>query len=192
LLGLLVRAWAATWRVRLVVEPGAESAPRVLAFWHGRQMPLVAVRSRPAVALVSLSKDGELQAGVMRSLGLSVVRGSSSRGGARALKAVVSALVGGADALFAVDGPRGPARRAKPGALSAARLAGAAVVPVGTAVSRGSVLRRAWDRFLVPWPFARVVVVAGAPLAVDAAGPEAVEAAIERAERRAAELLEAA
>jgi lysophospholipid acyltransferase (LPLAT)-like uncharacterized protein len=54
------------------------------------------------------------------------------------------------------------------------------------------VLRRAWDRFLVPWPFARVVVVAGAPLAVDAAGPEAVEAAIERAERRAAELLEAA
>lgn len=187
-----MRAWAATWRVRLVVEPGAEVAPRVLAFWHGRQMPLVAVRTQPAVALVSLSKDGELQTGVMRCLGLRVVRGSSSRGGAAALKAVVSALGRGADAVFAVDGPRGPARRVKPGALSAARLSGAAVVPVGAAVSRGSVLARAWDRFVVPWPFARIVVVAGAPLDIDATAPEAVEAAIERAERRAAELLEAA
>jgi lysophospholipid acyltransferase (LPLAT)-like uncharacterized protein len=191
-LGLVVRLWAATWRVRLVLEPGAETGPRVLAFWHGKQLPLVAVRSRNAVALVSWSKDGELQTGVMRSLGLAVVRGSSSKGGATALRAVVSALARGLDAVFAVDGPRGPAGRAKPGALLAARLSGARMVPVGSAVSRATVLGRAWDRFTLPWPFARVVVVAGAPLDVDAAAPEAVAAAIERAERRAGEILEAA
>jgi lysophospholipid acyltransferase (LPLAT)-like uncharacterized protein len=194
-LGLLVRLWAASWRVRLVLEPGAERAPRVLAFWHGAQMPLVAARSRRrAVAMISRSRDGDLSSGVMRSLGLVVVRGSSSCGGAAALRAVVRALGMGLDALFAVDGPRGPARRAKPGAAIAARLGGAAVVPVGSAASRATVLERAWDRFFIPWPFSRVVVVAGAPLdATEAAeSPELVERAIARVEQRAQDLIRSA
>src|SRR5690606_34949492 len=113
---------------------GAEAGPRVLAFWHGRQMPLLRARgARPTVAMVSLSKDGELSARVMQSLGLEVVRGSSSRGGARALRAVVAALRAGFDAVFAVDGPRGPFGLPKPGAAQAARLGRAAMVPVGSA-----------------------------------------------------------
>jgi lysophospholipid acyltransferase (LPLAT)-like uncharacterized protein len=195
LLGLLVRLWAATWRVRLVLEPGAEAAPRVLAFWHGGQLPLVAARSRRrAVAMISRSRDGDFSCGVMRSLGLRVVRGSSSRGGAIALRAVVRALGCGTDALFAVDGPRGPLRRAKPGAAVAARLGRAAVVPVGSAASHASVLGRAWDRFCIPWPFSRVVVVAGAPIdATQAADrPELIEQAIQRAELRALELVRSA
>jgi lysophospholipid acyltransferase (LPLAT)-like uncharacterized protein len=195
LLGLLVRLWAATWRVRLVLEPGAEAAPRVLAFWHGAQLPLVAVRSqRRAVAMISRSRDGDLSTGVMQSLGLDVVRGSSSRGGARALRGIVRALGSGVDAVFAVDGPRGPVHRAKPGAAVAARLGGAAVVPVGSAASHATVLGRAWDRFSIPWPFSRVVVVAGAPIDAEqaAARPELVERAIARAERHARQLVRSA
>jgi lysophospholipid acyltransferase (LPLAT)-like uncharacterized protein len=195
LLGWLLRAWAASWQVRLELAPGADAAPRVLAFWHGMQMPLIAARSRrKAVAMVSWSRDGELSSGVMKSLGLLVVRGSTSKGGASALRAVVGALRAGVDAVFAVDGPRGPLRRAKPGAALAARLGDAVMVPVGSASSRAIVLERAWDRFLIPWPFARVVVVAGAPIdAVRARRePELVEQAIVAAERRARELLRSA
>ena len=193
LLALFVRLWAATWRVTIVHEAGADAAPRVIAFWHGMQLPLVAARARPAVALVSWSKDGEIQSAVMSGLGLSVVRGSSSRGGAGALKAVVRSLSAGLDAVFAVDGPRGPLRRAKRGAAEAARLAHAAVVPVGSAASRVIVLEKTWDRFTIPWPFSRVVIVAGSPIdpASAARAPELVERAIERAEARAEELLAA-
>jgi lysophospholipid acyltransferase (LPLAT)-like uncharacterized protein len=145
-LGLLVRLWARTWRVSLVLEAGAEAAPRVLAFWHGAQMPLLALgAARPVLAMISRSRDGELSSGVMKSLGIGVVRGSSSRGGARALRAVVRGLSSGSDAAFAVDGPAA-ARRAKPGAA----LAAAIVSPGGPCRKRrlrASVLFGAWDEF---------------------------------------------
>jgi lysophospholipid acyltransferase (LPLAT)-like uncharacterized protein len=167
LLGLLVRLWAATWRVE-IVKPDALYAlrkPIVFAFWHGRQMPLTRAPLRKRLSvMVSLSRDGSLQSGVMRALGFSVVRGSSSRGGMRALLKIVRALGMDEDACFAVDGPRGPARRSKPGAAHAALASGAALVPVGSAVSWGFRLRRAWDDFLVPLPFARVVILASDPL----------------------------
>lgn len=193
LLALIVRLWAATWRVRVVHEAGAEAAPRVLAFWHGQQMPLIAARARPSATLVSWSKDGQLQSAVMRGLGLRVVRGSSSRGGAAGLRAIVRALRSGLDAAFAVDGPRGPLGRAKPGAAEAGRLARTPVVPVGSAASRVLVLERSWDRFAIPWPFCRVVVVAGSPIDPEAAlrTPQLLELGIQRAERRAHELLAA-
>jgi len=168
LLGLLVRVWVATWRVRVRGPEGLFDldVPLVFAFWHGRQMALLgARRRRPAVTLVSWSKDGELQAGAMRALGFRVVRGSSSRGGAAGLRRLARALTRRArDAVFAVDGPRGPARFAKPGVARAAKLTRGLVVPVGSAVSRSIRIGRSWDEFEIPLPFARVVVVLGAPL----------------------------
>jgi lysophospholipid acyltransferase (LPLAT)-like uncharacterized protein len=192
LLGLVARVWLRTLRLRLVVHPAlaaAQDRPWVLAFFHGTQWPLLAWRRRgPTYVLVSLSADGEMQSRALRLQGLSVVRGSSSRGGARGLAGLVRAMKRGrADAAFAVDGPRGPYGEAKPGALLAARATGAVLVPMGSAMSKGLVLARAWDRFALAWPFAKVTVVLGAPLEPGADGArEALEQAIADANKEAA------
>ena len=168
-LGLLARAWLATLRVHVVTHPaleGVRDRPWVLAFWHGTQWPLLAWRRRrPTVVLVSLSRDGAIQARALAVQGLRVVRGSSSRGGARGLAQVVRAMKRDAlDAAFAVDGPRGPMGVVKGGLLVAARATGAVVVPLTGQMRRGLVLSRSWDRFAVAWPFTRVVVVLGEPI----------------------------
>jgi lysophospholipid acyltransferase (LPLAT)-like uncharacterized protein len=195
LLGLVARLWLATLRVRLEAHPGlgarASEAPWVLSFFHGTQWPLLAWRRRrPTVVMVSLSDDGAMQARALSGLGFRIVRGSSSRGGARGLAGVVRAMRSGLDAAFAVDGPRGPYGEPKPGALLAARRAGAVLVPMGSAIARGKVFERAWDRFALAWPFSRVAVVLGAPLEpdVDAA---ALAGAIRAANARAEAILSA-
>lgn len=182
LLGLATRLWVATLRLRVRTPPGLFEleAPLVFAFWHGRQLALLGVpRRRACVTLVSWSRDGALQAGALSALGLRIVRGSSSRGGATGLKALSRALRGGsADAGFAVDGPRGPAWKAKPGALRAAALSGGLVVPVGSAASRSLRLGRAWDDFELPLPFSRVEVRLGAPLLPERTAPSALDEAL--------------
>ncbi len=190
LLGWFARLWLATLRFRVHGGEALGSLGErgcVLAFFHGTQMMLhgVARRGRTCV-MVSRSRDGELQAAALRVLGFDVVRGSSSRGGARALAAIVRKLRSGrTDAAFAVDGPRGPYGVAKPGALVAAARAGACVVPAGAAARRGWVLGRAWDRFVVPWPLSRVDIVLGAPLDAGAA-PSDLARAIAECNNRAA------
>jgi lysophospholipid acyltransferase (LPLAT)-like uncharacterized protein len=186
LLAALVRVWARTWRVRWVDAPPAERA--VYAFWHGQQMALVAARrGTPLATLVSLSRDGELQASVMRRLGLDVVRGSSSSGGARGLRGMIRAVRAGADAAFAVDGPRGPAHRAKAGALVVGERARARIVPLASAARRTWVLRGAWDRFEIPLPFTTVAIAAGAPqsFAATSEGARELASAIQRQRIRA-------
>jgi lysophospholipid acyltransferase (LPLAT)-like uncharacterized protein len=192
-LGLVARLWLATLRVRVAVHPelaaAREARPWVLAFFHGTQWPLLAWRRRrPTVVLVSLSNDGAMQARALALQGLTVVRGSSSRGGVRGLLALVRAMrARDADAAFAVDGPRGPYGVAKDGAVAAARRAGAWLVPMGGAIRRGVVLSRAWDRFALAWPFSRVAVVLGAPIDPETEGArETLEAAIARANVTAA------
>jgi lysophospholipid acyltransferase (LPLAT)-like uncharacterized protein len=177
-LGLVARLWLATLRVRVVSDPALESVkerPWVLAFWHGTQWPLLAWKRRgPTVVLVSLSRDGTMQARALALQGLRVVRGSSSRGGVRGLAALVRTMRRErADAAFAVDGPRGPRGLVKGGLVAAAQATGAVLVPMTGLVQRGVVFRRAWDRFVLAWPFTRVDVVLGAP--VDPAGSDARE-----------------
>lgn len=167
--GGIARVWLSTLRVHVAYDPALEAVrdrPWVLAFWHGTQWPLLAWgRRRRTIVLVSWSRDGALQARALAAQGLRVVRGSSSRGGARGLAALVAAMRrDGADSAFAVDGPRGPRGVAKAGAIVAARATGAVVVPMGGAVRSGVVLRRTWDQFAVAWPFTRVDVMLGAPI----------------------------
>ncbi len=171
-LGVIARLWLATLRVRVVSDPaleGAKGRPWVLAFWHGTQWPLLAWKRRgPTVVLVSLSNDGAMQARALALQGLRVVRGSSSRGGARGLAALVRTMRRDrADAAFAVDGPRGPRGLVKGGLVAAAQATGAVLVPMTGLVRRGMVFRRAWDRFALAWPFTRVDVVLGAPIDPD-------------------------
>lgn len=173
-LGAVARLWLATLRVRLVVHPDLErcaDVPWVLAFFHGTQWPLLAWRRRrPTLVMVSHSRDGSMQARALGLLGFLVVRGSSSRGGARGLAAIVRRMKHrDADAAFAVDGPRGPYGTVAPGAALAASRAGGVLVPMGSAMTRGKTFTRAWDRFALAWPFTRVAVVLGRPVVAEGA-----------------------
>jgi lysophospholipid acyltransferase (LPLAT)-like uncharacterized protein len=193
----LVRALGATLRLRVSGADGvaplwAEGRPLVYAVWHGRilMMPWCAARlrrrgARTVTVLASRSRDGELVARFARAFGLGVVRGSSSRGGAIALRALAAAVGRGEDVVIVPDGPRGPARRLQPGAVALAALTAAPVVPLGFS-ARPARRLATWDRFLVPAPFARAALVLGAPVAVarDAdreAARRAVEGALEDA-----------
>jgi lysophospholipid acyltransferase (LPLAT)-like uncharacterized protein len=183
LLGIVARLWLATLRVRVVADPALEAVrdrPWILAFWHGTQWPLLAWRGRRrTVVLVSLSLDGSMQARALALQGLRVVRGSSSRGGARGLARLVREMKRGAcDAAFAVDGPRGPIGVAKGGAVVAARATGGVLVPLAGIVRSGIVLERTWDRFAIAWPFTRVDVRLGAP--IEAVESDDARAAVER------------
>jgi lysophospholipid acyltransferase (LPLAT)-like uncharacterized protein len=192
-LGLVARVWLSTLRIRVTLDVELEGkGPWVFGFLHGRQWPLLAwKRCRGTVVLVSWSRDGSLQARALAMQGLRVVRGSSSRGGARGLVGVVRKMREGRDAAFAVDGPRGPQGVVKGGIVAAARAAGGRLVPLGSAFERGFTFDRSWDKFGVAWPFSRVEVVVGAP--IDPASPcaredleEAIAGANDRAERASA------
>lgn len=181
LLGIVARAWLWSLRLELEVHPaleGVQDRPWVLSFFHGTQWPLLAwARRRPTLVMVSHSADGQLQARALGLLGFLVVRGSSSRGGARGLAAIVRGLKRyTTDAAFAVDGPRGPYGVPKAGALVAARRSGGVLVPMGSAIGSGKTFTRAWDRFALAWPFTRVAVVMGAPLEAREVGSEADDA----------------
>jgi lysophospholipid acyltransferase (LPLAT)-like uncharacterized protein len=186
-LGAFVRVYLATLRVSVRADPALDRndpRPWILCFWHGEQLPLLCYRRRrPTVALVSHSADGQMQTLALRVQGLRVERGSSSRGGARGLVAIVRRLARGEDAAFALDGPKGPRFTVLPGARAAARLSSGVLVPMGSAAPRGVTLARAWDRFRIPLPFSRVAVRLGAPLA-----PTTSDAELGRAVERASAL----
>jgi lysophospholipid acyltransferase (LPLAT)-like uncharacterized protein len=158
----VARALSWTLKARIRRKEEDPGGPVIYAFCHGHQLPLLRYpRPRPTAALVSLSRDGSLQARVLGLLGFRILRGSSSSGGAAALKTCLEWLGGGGDLALAVDGPRGPAGKTKPGVLFIADRAQAPIVPVACSASRGTRLRRAWDGFLVPAPFARVPILSG-------------------------------
>jgi lysophospholipid acyltransferase (LPLAT)-like uncharacterized protein len=116
---IALRALGGTWRVttlgaRRVTAARAAAGPVVFAFWHGTLLPLEHLnRGRGICVLSSWHRDGEMSARVMTRLGYRVVRGSSSRGGARGLQALVQAARAGSDVAVTPDGPRGPAGRAQ-------------------------------------------------------------------------------
>jgi lysophospholipid acyltransferase (LPLAT)-like uncharacterized protein len=157
----LVSALLATTRVERVGTEHFEQFRRrgkrvIFVFWHGHLLPLVHYhREEGIVVLVSEHADGERIARILLRNGFGAVRGSSTRGGARGLRALVRAARAGHDLALTPDGPRGPRGVFKPGALAAARMTGLPVIPL--AVSAAPAWRLgSWDGFLVPKPFARV------------------------------------
>lgn len=194
ILAWIVALWVRTLRVRVIdrTHPSDHAVPRpwVLVFWHGTQFALLGwQRRRKTAVMVSWSRDGELQERVMRRNGMHVVRGSSSKGGARGLVAMVHAMRDLAlDAAFAVDGPRGPLGTVHPGALACARHAAGVVVPIGSASSPSRMLARTWDKMILPLPFAQAVVVVGPVLPATSSEGE-IAAAIDDANGLAARTL---
>ncbi len=166
---LCIRLLCTTWRVRLVgPEPMFGDRPLIFCFWHGRQIGLFAhYRPRQVAVLASLSRDGTLQAGILKNLGFQVLRGSTSRGGIAGLKGLVDTVKRGGDAVFAVDGPRGPVFQVKPGAVLAAEQTNGILIPMTTRASAYWTFEKAWDNYQLPKPFARVDIVRGDPIYVD-------------------------
>ena len=167
----VIRALGRTWRVRVESEHqlarAREISPRLIfAFWHGRLLPLSFThRGCQVHILASEHQDGEMLGQTIRRLGFGHVRGSSTRGGTRALLELVEKLRAGGDVGLTVDGPRGPRHVVKPGAVELARRTGAVIIPI-TSASRRHRTFSSWDAFELPCLFTRVVVRYGEPVVV--------------------------
>jgi lysophospholipid acyltransferase (LPLAT)-like uncharacterized protein len=178
LAGLLARSWrvrvrnAEAWqRLR------AEKKPWVFALWHASLLPAAWQHRDEGIAvLVSQHRDGEAIARVLAAWGSTTVRGSTSRGGSRALLAMIKELERGVVVAVTPDGPRGPALRFQPGTLVAAQRAHVPVVPILVHADRAWRLK-SWDSFMIPKLFARVTFAYGDPTTIVGSSPR--EAAAE-------------
>lgn len=184
---LLIRMLGTTWRLRTVNESGESdpfSAPgaKIGVCWH-RGLLIAAFRWRGLglAVPVSRSRDGDLSVAVLRRLGFDESpRGSSSRGGSTLLRSMIRLTREGTVVAMLPDGPRGPARIAKPGVVALAAATDARLFPVATS-ARPCIRFRSWDRVVLPLPFARVICLYGPPVHVpkSASGDE-LEAVRER------------
>ena len=157
----------------------------VMAFWHGRILPATCYfRRRGIVVMTSENFDGEWIARIIEKFGYEPARGSTSRGGRRALIQMKRAMDRGRPTGFTLDGPRGPAERAQPGAVWLARATGNPIVPFHMEAARHWTLR-SWDRTQIPKPFSPIAVAVGCPMMVPAdADDQAIEAARQALERQ--------
>ena len=185
----LIRLW---WRsCRVVNVVGVEHLDAVLGrhpsflpvYWHQHHLFCAnfllqqqQTRQLRTGFLISPSLDGELGAMIMRRLGGHVIRGSSTRTGALAMKEYFQALMREAvSPVLNPDGPRGPRFQCKPGAALLAQMSGREILPLAYAASRAWLVH--WDKFVLPWPGARIAVAIGEPLSVPrGTSAEALEA----------------
>lgn len=156
-----------TWRIRMHGhQMDLTRGDQLLAFLHGDMLiPAYLFRRVPAAIMISQHGDGELIAQVEQRLGRHVpVRGSTTRGGARAFLEIVQQQ---GEIAWAItpDGPRGPRGRVQDGVILLASESGRAIQPAGFAVSPAW-RSNSWDRFVIPWPFARISGYVGDPLVV--------------------------
>lgn len=129
---------------------------RIFPFWHRCVFPAIWVfRGRDLAVMTSRSADGEYIARVIEKFGFPAVRGSSSRGGAQALRQLRAMIENKRNAVFTIDGPRGPRYVAKRGPILLASMTGAPIVCFYVAVKSAWVFN-SWDRFVLPKPFSRI------------------------------------
>jgi len=158
-----------------VVDSGRQP---IMAFWHARILPAtVYFRKRGIVVITSENFDGEWIAGIIERFGYGTARGSTSRGAVKALVRLKRDMAAGKPAAFTLDGPRGPARVAQPGAVWLAKATGNPIVPFHIESDRHWTAR-SWDRTQIPKPWSNVSIAIGEPLEVPS---NADEGALERA-----------
>ncbi len=173
------------------LDTGGKGA--IFVTWHGRSLiPANVFRNRGYWALISLSRDGELQNNIFSRFGFQTIRGSTGRGGVRGALQMARKVRDGGVLAFTPDGPRGPTHKVQLGVILMAEKSGAPIIPLGISASRRW-LMRSWDSYMLPKPFARAYFLVGTPIHIppnlDEAGREAyaaqVEVAINRLEREA-------
>jgi lysophospholipid acyltransferase (LPLAT)-like uncharacterized protein len=188
--------WTLRWRIegREHLEALTSAGqPYILSLWHGRILPLMLFfRRRGLVVITSENFDGEWIARILTRFGYGTARGSSSRNARAALRQMIRDVRAGRSTAFTLDGPRGPARVAKPGAAWLASASGAPLLPCHAEATHSWELH-SWDRTQIPRPFSRVALVIGEPITVpphltDAGQDEAgrlLESGIDAVRRRA-------
>jgi hypothetical protein len=194
---LVLRMLALTWRREVRRGEYRERLDRdgvafIYALPHGHLLPLLWYHRRQGVAVVvSEHRDGEIIAQVARRLGYRTVRGSTTRGAARALLGVIRELEEGHPVAFTPDGPRGPAGSFAPGTVVASQRSGCPILPVAAGAKRAWRLR-SWDRFMIPKPFAKVTVAYGEPTVVSTGSAREAVDDVPRFQRLLAETVDAA
>ena len=173
--GLLKTLWLTTKVERVVGEEHLNQLirndqPVILCYWHqAHVMGLQFVLNKrkndglKLSALVSPSKDGEMAAIAMKDWGVDVVRGSSSRTGAQALRDLYQIIKKGYSPVITPDGPRGPAFEFKSGAVMLSQIAKVPMLPIAVTCNRSWHLN-SWDRFMLPKPFSKVTIALGEPV----------------------------
>jgi lysophospholipid acyltransferase (LPLAT)-like uncharacterized protein len=162
---LIYKMISLTWRVQATEPPELlerirAHQPTIFAHWHGDEIVLVSlVRKFRVATIASTSKDGEMMNTVIHLLGGKTSRGSSTRGAVSALKGLVRLVKSeGRNSSFAVDGPKGPLHKAKPGVFELSRLAEAPIFAVAVSCDRAWKFEKSWNKTYVPKPFARVFI----------------------------------
>jgi len=156
--------------------------PVIVCFWHNRLASCIKVyescrkphtSSRGMAALISASRDGAFLTGILELFGVQPVRGSSSRRGPQALLELTTWAERGYDLTITPDGPRGPCYQVEEGVMSLAQVTGLPVLPVTFNLNWKVRVKRSWDRFQIPLPFARCEVVVGRVMRVPAEATDA-------------------
>jgi lysophospholipid acyltransferase (LPLAT)-like uncharacterized protein len=170
---LLIYLLGKTLRIEWVGEENLNAVRRenksvIYAFWHGRMLILAySHRRRRAHVLISQHRDGEFIARMISRLGFVCVRGSTTRGGSKAIFEMCEKAACGYDLAVTPDGPRGPGFQVHPGTIYIAQRSGLSIVPITNSAQRRWTLS-SWDRFIIPKPFSRAVVMLGKPVQVAA------------------------
>lgn len=167
---LAIRTIGTTLKLAIHIEEGGPAdfytRPVILCFWHEAIFPSTyGFRNQQIRVLTSQSFDGEYIGRIISKFGYVPVRGSSSRGGAKALLQSRKVLENGYSVAFTTDGPRGPALISKPGPITLARSSGVPIVPFHLAVEKSCRLK-SWDRSVIPKPFSRALIWMGAQIHV--------------------------
>ena len=182
LVGALARSWKVELAGREVFDNTIEHGACIACMWHGRMLlGMQRFGNGRYHVLVSPSRDGDLSQTILAAFGFPVIRGSSSRGGAKALRRMLDVLGSDGVVVITPDGPRGPRHSMNPGVAWMASEMGLPIVPVGMVADRAWHMN-SWDRFTIPKVGARVVVSFGAPIIV-------ARDASEEARARATELV---
>ncbi len=153
-----------------IFEDYVEQGGNIFAFWHSRLFYLVYYYVRHAqrckvAMLVSLSRDGDYGAALVRKLRQDAVRGSTSRGGQRAVRKLAAKIAEGRNIAITPDGPRGPAFHVNEGIVKLAQITGARIIPVSYDATSKRQLK-SWDKFVIVKPFGRIHVAFGEPIEV--------------------------
>ena len=168
---LLISAIGLTLRYSVSIEEGGpphwDIAPAIYPFWHQCLIPACYLwRKKQIAVLSSVSFDSEYTVRMLKKFGYRSVRGSSTRGGVRALLGMQKELESGYAISFTIDGPKGPAFVAKPGPVLLAKSTGFPIVCFHVGLEKPWIIRSAWDRFMIPRPFSRALVRIGALIQV--------------------------
>lgn len=175
--------WIRTWRIQIIESEGLkkiirENKPRVYAFWHGDELVMISLTRFYSVAtMTSTSRDGDLLDRVVRMLGVKTSRGSSTRGGIGALKGLIDIAKTGYTPVVAVDGPKGPYHKVKPGVFQIAKALEGSVVPISFEASNCYVFQKSWNKARLPLPFAKIVITWGEPIFIEDRDPRDKELA---------------